>query len=165
LTYSLFPFLTLPYILAELHRMPPAGSTPKFLRRLSRIAAAKWCRTDRRNIDLPHRVCIQEFQSKKIILSVTVPTHKFKSREIELNRRAYFRVMRFAIPLTRRLPTARQPNTIAFAALEISGLALPPAPNPFRAPNMPGHVKAVAATRKAQNMVERFHRTWDLSSL
>jgi len=81
-----------------------------------------------------------------------------------ITRSAYLGVMRLAIPPTNKLPTARQPNTIAFAAFAMSGLAPPPAPSPFKAPKIPGHVKAVAATSKAQKSVERYHCTWTFSS-
>jgi hypothetical protein len=77
---------------------------------------------------------------------------------------AHFGVMRFAMAPTNRLPTANIPNTIALAALEMSGLAPPPAPNPFSAPKIPGQVKAVAATRNAQNIVDRYHWTGTFSS-
>lgn len=73
-------------------------------------------------------------------------------------------MMRFAMAPTNRLPIASIPNTIALAAFEISGLAPPPAPKPFRAPNIPGQVKAVAATRKAQKIVDLYHCTETFSS-
>lgn len=54
---------------------------------------------------------------------------------------------------------AMTPNTTALAALAISGLAPPPAPIPLRAPKIPGQVKAVAATMKAEKMVPRYQVT------
>lgn len=56
------------------------------------------------------------------------------------------------------------PKTTALAAFEISGLAPPPAPIPFRAPNMPGQVNAVAATMNAEKIVPRYHVTGCFSS-
>lgn len=67
------------------------------------------------------------------------------------------------MPPTNKLPIANIPNTIALAAFEISGLAPPPALSPFSAPNIPGQVNAVAATRKAQYIVDLCHVTEALS--
>lgn len=66
---------------------------------------------------------------------------------------------------TNRLPTVSIPNTMALAVFEILGLAPPPAPKPFNAPNMDGHVNAVPATRKAQKIVDLYHSTGTFSSL
>lgn len=65
---------------------------------------------------------------------------------------------------TKSEPMAIIPNTIELAALEISGLAPPPAPMPLRAPKIPGQVKAVPATMKAAKMVDRYHVTGCRSS-
>jgi hypothetical protein len=59
---------------------------------------------------------------------------------------------------------AMMPNTTELAALEMSGLAPPPAPMPFKAPKTPGQVKAVPATMKDAKMVDRYHVTGCLSS-
>lgn len=56
-------------------------------------------------------------------------------------------------------PTDNTPNTTALAALEISGLAPPPAPIPLSAPKIPGHVNAVDATMKAAKMVDLYQVT------
>lgn len=61
-------------------------------------------------------------------------------------------------------PIAMTANRMALAALDTSALAPPPAPIPFRAPNIPGQVKAVEATIKAENMVDRYHVTGCFSS-
>ncbi len=55
--------------------------------------------------------------------------------------------------------TAIKPKTMALAALVAPGLAPPPAPMPFKAPKIPGQVKAVAATIKAENVVDRYQVT------
>jgi hypothetical protein len=73
-------------------------------------------------------------------------------------------VRRLEKPPAKILPTARTPKTIAFAAFEVPGLTPPPAPMPFKALNIPGHVKAVIATQKAEKIDERYQRTWCFSS-
>jgi hypothetical protein len=56
-------------------------------------------------------------------------------------------------------PRAMTAKTTALAASETSGFAPPPAPIPLRAPKIPGHVKAVMATIKAEKMEDRYQVT------
>lgn len=53
--------------------------------------------------------------------------------------------------------TASMPKTMALAALDVPALAPPPAPMPFSAPKIPGHVKAVQATMTTEKRGERYH--------
>jgi len=87
------------------------------------------------------------------------------SEKVVFTKRAPLGVIRLTMAPTNGLPTVSIPNTMALAAFEILGLAPPPAPKPFNAPNMPGHVNAVLATRKAQKIVDLYHAIDTFSSL
>lgn len=85
-------------------------------------------------------------------------TNTDSSRDQHANK-VHLGVIRLQITPATKEKTARTPKTMALAALVTPGLAPPPAPMPFRAPKIPGHVKAVAATMKAAKVVDRYQVT------